>query len=805
VGGLFIEADNAVKDYNNNHTIYFTLGNRNEYTVNLGSGTMTLNSASSMTMAATSGSNSASLRLNSLSTGSYSKSDFDLSNCSFRYNGSNKTILDISAEVTASNGVYTMVATIRDNSQNVYFVTLTAPIKYYVAFNGNGSTGGTMTDQVFTYGVPQNLNPNAFTGPAATITYNYHGATSGNGTPSVTVNNPFGGWEDSVNDELHDDEEEVSYSVANGATVTMTAQWNAFPGVTLPTPARTGYTFNGWYTEETGGTKKGNGGANFVPAGSITLHAQWTASNYTITYNAGANGTGAAIANGSKTPGVVFTLSSSTFTRTGYTQTGWSLTDGGAKAYELGGTYSTDANLDLYPFWTANTYTVSFDAGEGSGTMTNQTLTYGVADYLKANTLTGPAATATFDYNGATGNIGVSSMTVNATFTEWSDGNTHTYADQAEVLNLTSTNGGNVTLTAQWDFDYEHSTIYLPSAPTRTGYTFDKWQQIDGMGIIEYDAEEDFDLTEDATLIASWNAITYNLTYEGLNGATNSNPATYTVETATFALANPGTRDGYTFTGWTCGGSPITQITLGSTGDKTITANWQLDLSGTIQILDNGDAAYYTDIETTYGGQTANYQLMRTFFGGMWNTVCLPFDLTLAGSPFASANVVRYVNATGDANDGMYLNFEDDVTEMTAGTPYLMRPAADIENPTFSGVTLVSDFTGGTVDGDDIDFIGTLQPTLLAASENNMFVGQNNTLYYPSAAGNLKAFRAYFRVNGSAGVHPRARIVIRQTPTGLQTADFDGQETVRKYMENGILIIERNGVKYDAQGAKVED
>lgn len=77
------------------------------------------------------------------------------------------------------------------------------------------------------------------------------------------------------------------------------------------------------------------------------------APTYTITYNPGANGTGS-IAAGEKEQGVAFTLSSSKFTRDGYTQTGWATTDGGAKAYELGGSYTTDADITLYPVWTVD-------------------------------------------------------------------------------------------------------------------------------------------------------------------------------------------------------------------------------------------------------------------------------------------------------------------------------------------------------------------------------------------------------------------------------------------------------------------
>ena len=66
---------------------------------------------------------------------------------------------------------------------------------------------------------------------------------------------------------------------------------------------------------------------------------------------------------GVKNHGESFTLSSSTFSRDHYTQDGWSTSDGGAKVYELGGSYTTNAALTLYPHWTPATYTVTWYAG----------------------------------------------------------------------------------------------------------------------------------------------------------------------------------------------------------------------------------------------------------------------------------------------------------------------------------------------------------------------------------------------------------------------------------------------------------
>lgn len=71
---------------------------------------------------------------------------------------------------------------------------------------------------------------------------------------------------------------------------------------------------------------------------------------YTVTYAAGSNGSGTVTA-GSKTHDVPFMLSSDTFTRAGYEQTGWATSDGGEKVYDLGGTYTDNNDITLYPVW----------------------------------------------------------------------------------------------------------------------------------------------------------------------------------------------------------------------------------------------------------------------------------------------------------------------------------------------------------------------------------------------------------------------------------------------------------------------
>lgn len=90
----------------------------------------------------------------------------------------------------------------------------------------------------------------------------------------------------------------------------------------------------------------------------FTVHASGVVSTgvsehltiYTITYDKGANGAGT-IADGKKTGQIDFTLTGTRFTRDHYIQDGWSELDGGAKVYEMSGTYSTDDDITLYPHW----------------------------------------------------------------------------------------------------------------------------------------------------------------------------------------------------------------------------------------------------------------------------------------------------------------------------------------------------------------------------------------------------------------------------------------------------------------------
>lgn len=89
------------------------------------------------------------------------------------------------------------------------------------------------------------------------------------------------------------------------------------------------------------------------------------AATYTVSYNKGSNGTGTNTTD-TKTYDVALTLKGAIFTRAGYYQSGWATSDGGAQAYELSASYTSNAATTLYPVWTAYKVTIKFHVNGGS-------------------------------------------------------------------------------------------------------------------------------------------------------------------------------------------------------------------------------------------------------------------------------------------------------------------------------------------------------------------------------------------------------------------------------------------------------
>ena len=120
--------------------------------------------------------------------------------------------------------------------------------------------------------------------------------------------------------------------------------------IVLQDPVKEGFAFDGWFYDPdfAESAKQITTGTT----GDKSLYAQWSVKTYSIKYNSGADGTGLVSAE-TKTHGEAYTLRMASYTRDGYGQDGWSLSDGGEKAYDLGATYTGNADLTLYPHWEA--------------------------------------------------------------------------------------------------------------------------------------------------------------------------------------------------------------------------------------------------------------------------------------------------------------------------------------------------------------------------------------------------------------------------------------------------------------------
>ncbi|WP_339786469.1 InlB B-repeat-containing protein [Paenibacillus sp. FSL R7-0313] len=168
---------------------------------------------------------------------------------------------------------------------------------------------------------------------------------------------------------------DANYSGAGTAT-TESVAYGAKASEPNPAPTREGYTFAGWYTDQTDPTTKWNFGSNTV-ARNMALFAHWKVNNYTVTYDANYSGAGTAttetVAYGAKA-----SEPNPAPTREGYTFAGW-YTDATDPATQWNFSSNTVAgNVTLYAHWTVNNSTVTYDANySGAGTATTETVAYG--------------------------------------------------------------------------------------------------------------------------------------------------------------------------------------------------------------------------------------------------------------------------------------------------------------------------------------------------------------------------------------------------------------------------------------------
>ena len=356
--------------------------------------------------------------------------------------------------------------------------------------------------------------------------------------------------------------------------------------ITAPAdPTREGYTFAGWDTAIPA----------TMPAHNMTITAQWTVNQYTITYDLD-GGTAEGNPDTYTVETDAFTLKNPT--RPGYTFTGWSGTGlTGEDNLTVTIPKGSTGNRSYTTHWSLNTYSITYDlnGGTASGNPTSYTV---------------ESATITLNQPTKTG----------YTFTGWS-GTDLTGEDNLTVT-IPAGSTGDRSYTAHWSlntysitydldggtasgnpdfYTVESSTITL-NPPTRTGYTFIGWSGTDLSGSDNLTVTIPAGSIGNRSYIAHWSLNTYSITYDLNGGTASGNPTSYTVESATITLNQP-TKTGYTFTGWS--GTDLTgednltvTIPAGSTGDRSYTAHWSLNTYSITYDLNGGTVSGNPDFYT---------------------------------------------------------------------------------------------------------------------------------------------------------------------------------------------------------------
>ena len=192
-----------------------------------------------------------------------------------------------------------------------------------------------------------------------------------------------------------------------------------------------------------------------------------------------------------------------------------------------------------------------------------------------------------------------------------------------------------------------------------------------------------------------------------------------------------------------------------------------------------------------------NVTLKRTMKADMWNTICLPFDVTMDKAKAAFGDNVKIVELdTKAAVDANVLSFKTS-TGIEAATPYLIKPSAVADDYTFENVDITNKAADYSMTSNvDVVFKGIYNMVDITkdvvdnvdASCYAAFLGAGNKIYKAST-GMTKGFRAYFAIPNSASTSALC-VVIDGTATSIKNIDSE--------------VVESNAPVYNLQGQRVD-
>ena len=445
------------------------------------------------------------------------------------------TFLGFKAGSNTANSTVTFVSSLAGQSQEMPYNTWPYIRSVYnrnliIAYNGNTATGSTSNQtkvQYYNSGYGKDSTNNGANVSNVSFALASNGFSKTGYTFNKWAEGSASGTQYSAGDAYSFKPAVTStitsktmYAIwsANKYTVTFNANGGNTPSTaskqvtyaqtygTLATTSRVGYTFDGWYTSASGGTKV-TASSTVSITSNQKLYAHWTANTYTVTFNA--NG-GNIPSSASKTVTYDQTYGTlATISRTGYTFAGWYTATSGGTKITASSTVLITANQKLYAHWTKNNYTVTISRNNTSyGTVSSSSVSipHGTTYTTSGGTLTfsnGTTVTATVTnatgYNTSISGWSSSSGTITAATTI-----TANFARTAKTFTVTfNANGGTVS-TSTKSVTYASTYGTLPT-PTRSGHTFNGWYTASSGGT-KITSTSTVSITANQTLYAQWTA-----------------------------------------------------------------------------------------------------------------------------------------------------------------------------------------------------------------------------------------------------------------------------------------------------------
>lgn len=355
---------------------------------------------------------------------------------------------------------------------------------YTITFDGNGGTSSsaqTNPENNFSLNLPNSTR----------TYYNFLGwGSSKNNNPDIGKNKTyyFGEGNKTVYGAWQGKLVYIAYN-GNGTSVTnvpntQSTRYGTYINLTNQVPVRAGYTFKNWNTSASASAGQSdtshilyNPGQSTYMAMSwdniihdndgktVTLYAIWSENSYSVSYNLNKPGT---TTPSGDTSGQTYKYTQSFNVHsapscTGYIFQGWNTAkDGSGKSFSANQAVSFQNNLGannvtLYAQWKAIEYDVIYDANGGqnvrynSSTKADQKVTYSSDVEQKVSS----APAQSHHVYDAYKNLSTSSTFTwsGHTLLGWStnpNATTATYTNGQSIRNLTTTNGGKVTLYAVW-------------------------------------------------------------------------------------------------------------------------------------------------------------------------------------------------------------------------------------------------------------------------------------------------------------------------------------------------------------------